>query len=145
MESVRIDSICPRCDSENFVENSHYSDHENNKRCHDCGYYWGIFIKKDENQIPLKIDESKDFEFSNLIYEEIKNEIPFGCFRIEYVGGISERGTLDSEKDYNDFVSDYIPSELISQEIKEVIVSRLVENSIQKEVVFALNPKKLIN
>ena len=137
MVSISIDGICPRCESENFVQNFHSSDHENNKRCHDCGYYWGIFIKKDENQIPLKIDELKGFEFSNLIYQEIKNEIPFGCFRIEYVGGISERGTLDSEKGYNDFVSDYIPSELIYQEIKEVIVSRLVENLIQKEVVFS--------
>jgi hypothetical protein len=47
---------------------------------------------------------------------------------------------LNSEKDYNDFVSDYIPSERFSHEIKEVIVSRLVENSIQKKVVFYLNP-----
>jgi hypothetical protein len=47
---------------------------------------------------------------------------------------------LDTEKDYNDLVSDYIPSKLISHEIKKVIVSRLVENSIQEEVIFSLNP-----
>ena len=79
-------------------------------------------------------------EFNNLIYEEFKNENPFGCFRIEYLGGISQSDTLDTEKDYNDFVSDYIPGKLISHELKEVIVSRLFENSIQKEVVFSLNP-----
>ncbi len=139
MGSVCIEGKCPRCESDNYIENFHYSTHENYKSCYDCGYYRGFFIKKDENENYILVDESKGFEFSNLIYEEFKNENPFGCFRIEYLGGISERGTLDSEKDYNDFVSDYIPSELFSHEIKEVILSRLVENSIQQEVIFYLN------
>jgi hypothetical protein len=140
MGSVSIDGICPRCESKNYVENFHYSTHENYKMCYDCGYYKAVVIKKDENENYIFVDESKGFEFCNLIYEELKNENPFGCFRIEYLGGNSERGTLNSEKDYNDFVSDYIPSERFSHEIKEVIVSRLVENSIQKKVVFYLNP-----
>lgn len=140
MGSVSIDGICPRCESENYVENYHYSTHENYKTCYDCGYYIRVVIKKDENENYILVDESKGLEFNNLIYEEFKNENPFGCFRIEYLGGISQSDTLDTEKDYNDLVSDYIPSKLISHEIKKVIVSRLVENSIQEEVIFSLNP-----
>ena len=140
MGSVSIDGICPRCESENYVENFHYSTHENYKMCYDCGYYRGLFIKKDENQNSLRIDESKGLEYRNLIFEEIHFKNPFGCFKIEYQSGISKSGTLDTEKDYNDLVSDYIPSKLISHEIKKVIVSRLVENSIQEEVIFSLNP-----
>jgi hypothetical protein len=137
MGSLRIDGICPRCENENYVENFNYSTHGNYKMCYDCGYYTRLVIKKDENENYILVDESKGFEFSNLIYEEFKNENPFGCFRIEYLGGISGRGTLNSEKDYNDFVSDYKQKELVSHQIKEVIVSRLVENLIQKEVVFS--------
>lgn len=145
MGSVSIDGICPRCKSENYNQNFHYSTNENYTMCYDCGYYTRVVIKKDEDENYILIDESKGLAFSNLIYEEFENENPFGCFRVEYLDGNSERGTLDTEKDYNDFVTDYIPSELLSHEIKEVIVSRLVENSIQKEVVFSLKIKKPTN
>lgn len=140
MGSVCIEGECPRCESDNYIENFNYSSHENYKMCYDCGYYRGFFIKKDENQSPLRIDESRGLEYRNLIFEEIHFNNPFGCFKIEYQSGISERGTLDTEKDYNDLLSDYEPKALISHEIKKVIVSRLVENSIQQEVIFSLNP-----
>jgi uncharacterized C2H2 Zn-finger protein len=132
-----IDYIeCPRCKEENCLDDFYYKTGEEYINCPDCGYHRVFHYKRDENGNFLKKDEAKGYEFENLISEEVHIENPYGAYRVESILGGATCGTLATDDDYQKFVSEIVS--LINQkhDIKEVVVSRLVGEKIEKEIVF---------
>jgi len=128
---------CPRCKQENCVDDIYYKTGEESIFCPNCGYQRSFFYKEVDGKY-LKKDESKGYEFENLVSEEVHIENPYGVYRVESTLGGASLGTLETEEDYEKFVSE-IKTSLLSKEhnIKEVVVSRLVSDKIQKEILFS--------
>lgn len=132
-----IDYIeCPRCKQENCIDDFYYKSGEEYINCPDCGYHRIFRYKRDTDGKFLRKDETKGFEFENLIPEEIHLENPYGAFRVETILGVVTCGTLETDEDYQIFISEIVS--FINQEhnIKEAVVSKLVGDKIEKEVVF---------
>lgn len=132
-----IDYIeCPRCKQKNCIDDYYYKSGEEYISCPDCGYYRVFHYKRDADGNFLRKDETKGYEFNNLIQEEIHLENPYGAYRVEATFGGATCGTLETEGDYQKFVSEIVS--LINQEhnIKKAVISKLVGDKIEKEIVF---------
>ena len=129
---------CPRCGQENCVNDFYYKSGEEYISCPDCGYYRVFHFKRDTDGKFLREDETKGYEFENLISEEIHIENPYGAYRVETTLGSATSGTLVTEDDYQKFVSEIVS--FINQEhnIKEAVVSKLVGDKIEKEIIFQI-------
>lgn len=127
---------CPRCKSEDCISDFYYKSGEEVIICFDCGYSKSELYKRDEQGSLIKKDDSKGFGFDNLIMEikEIKN--PYGSLKIETTGGGSTLTILEEEEDYNNFKKDILSSAKYDDKIQEVVVSRLVGDKIEKEVIY---------
>lgn len=134
-----IDYIdCPRCEQEAFSD-YYYKTGEEYINCNSCGYHYSFIIKRDEEGNMIKIDESKDFAIDNVVREEKILKEPYCAYSIEFDNGVRSCGTLESEKDYDEFVSDIVS--LFNQEhnMQEVIVSRFADGKINREVIYKNN------
>ena len=132
-----IDYIeCPRCKEENCLDDFYYKTGEEYINCPDCGSHRVFHYKRDENGNFFKKDEAKGYEFENLISEEVHIENPYGAYRVESTLGGATCGTLATDDDYQKFVSEIVSLTNQKHDIKEVVVSRLVGEKIEKEVVF---------
>jgi hypothetical protein len=134
-----IDYIeCPRCEQEAFSD-YYYKTGEEYINCNSCGYHYSFIIKRDEEGNMIKIDESKDFAIDNVVREEKILKEPYCAYSIEFDNGVRRCGTLESEKDYDEFVSDIVS--LFNQEhnMQEVIVSRFADGKINREVIYKNN------
>lgn len=132
-----IDYIeCPRCKQENCIDEFYYKSGEEYVNCPDCGYYRIFHYKRDENGEFLKKDETKGYEFANLVPEAIHIENPYGAYRVETILGIATCGTIETDDDYQKFISEIVSITSQEHNIKEAVVSKLVGNKIEKEVVF---------
>ena len=132
-----IDFIeCPRCKQESCLDDFYYKTGEEYINCPDCGYHRVFHYKRDENGAFLKKDESKGYEFENLISEEVHIENPYGAYRVESTLGGATCGTLATDDDYQNFVSEIVSLTNQEHNLKEVVVSRLVGEKIDKEVIF---------
>lgn len=127
---------CPRCNQENAVDDYYYKTGEEYLRCTDCGYLYIFRWKRDENGKLILKDESLGDIFSNLVSEEIHLEAPHSCFEIFYTDNSGQCGSLETESDYQKFVSGI--ASLTNQEhnIKKAVVSRLENGKIIKETLF---------
>ena len=132
-----IDYIeCPRCKQENCIDDFYYKSGEEYINCPDCGYNRIFHYKRDTDGKFLRKDETKGFEFENLIPEEIHLENPYGAFRVETILGDATWGTLETDEDYQKFISEIVSITNQEHNIKEAVVSKLVGDKIEKEVVF---------
>ena len=136
MGSVINHIECPRCKQENCTEDFYYKSGEEYINCHDCGYHRVFHYKRDENGKLLKKDETKGYEFENLVPEEIHLENPYGAYRVETALGGAICGTLETDDDYQKFVSEIVSLTNQGHDIKEVVVSKLVGDKIEKDIVF---------
>ena len=137
MGSVISDIECPRCKSENCSEEFYYKTGEEYISCLDCGYHRTFHYRRDSEGNFIKKDETKGYEVSNFIPEEIHLENPFGAYRVETNLGGATCGTLETEEDYKKFVSEIISLSDQEHNMKEAIVSRFLDGEIKKEVVFS--------
>jgi hypothetical protein len=135
MGSVIGNIECPNCKSEECFEDYYYKTGEEYVNCPDCGYHRSFTIKRDEQGKMIKLDESKELAVDNVIREEKHIENPFGAYRVESSVGAS-CGTLETEEDYEKFVSEIVSLTNQENDIKEATVSRLVNGKIEKEIVF---------
>jgi transcription elongation factor Elf1 len=134
-----IDYIeCPRCEQEAFSD-YYYKTGEEYINCNSCGYHYSFVIKRDEEGNMIKIDESKDFAFDNVVREEKQIKDPYGAYSIEVENGVRSCGTLDTEEDYDKFVSDIVSFTNQEHNIEQAIVSRLIDGNIIKEIIFKNN------
>ncbi len=136
--SSAIDEIkCPRCKMENCIRQYYGRTGEESVNCPECGFHYSFFYKTDsKGNFALK-DKTKGTEWSNLIPEEKLIENPFGAFIEKKHKGWDEGGTLETEDDYQKFVSDIVRLSKQDDNMKEVIVSRFLDGEIKKEVVFS--------
>ena len=131
-----IDYIeCPRCEQEAFSD-YYYKTGEEYINCNSCGYHYSFVIKRDEDGKMIKIDESKDFAFDNVVTEEKQIKDPYGAYSIEAENGVRSCGTIETEEDYDKFVSDIVSLTNQEHNIQEVIVSRFIDGNINREVIF---------
>lgn len=132
-----IDYIeCPRCKSENCVNDYYYKTDEGYTTCKDCGYYHSVFWKRDDDRNYVLKDPNGKTVFKNMVSEEVKIENPFGAFYVESTKGGGTGGTLESEKDYNEFVSHIVSLTNQPNEIKSASVSRFIKEKIVKEKIY---------
>lgn len=127
---------CPRCKQENCMDDFYYKSGEEYVDCPDCGYHRSFHYKRGDDGNFLRKDETKGFEFENLIPEEIHLENPYGAFRVETIHGGATCGTLETDEDYQKFISEIVSITNQEHDIKEAVVSKLVGDEIKKEVVF---------
>ncbi len=132
-----IDFIeCPRCKEGNCFDDYNYKTGEEFVSCPDCGYHRRFTYKRGEDGNFIKKDESKGYEFDNLVSEEVHFDNPFGAFRVENTLGGATGGTLETEDDYDKFVSEMVSMKNQEHNIKTATISKLVDGEIIREVVF---------
>jgi Zn ribbon nucleic-acid-binding protein len=137
MGSVMGHIECPRCKSEDCFEDYYYKTGEEYVSCPDCGYSRSFVIKRDSEGKMVKLDESKDLAFDNVVTEETLLEEPFGAFRIQYEGGMGSGGAIPTEDDYHLFVSDIVSLTNQPQHKMELVtISRFVDGEIKKEIIW---------
>jgi Zn ribbon nucleic-acid-binding protein len=135
-----IDYIsCPRCQQENCISDFYYKTGEEYVSCGDCGYYYSFVIKRDSEGKMIKIDETKELSVDNVITKETLLDNPYGSFITEFTNGIRSCGTLETKKDYDEFVSEIVSFTNQEHNIKQAIVSRLFDGNIIKEIIFKNN------
>ena len=103
--------------------------------CPDCGFHRVFHYKRDTDGNFLRKDETKGYEFNNLIPEEIHLENPYGAYRVETTLGGATCGTLETDDDYQKFFSEIVSLTNQEHNIKEVVISKLVGDKIEKEIV----------
>lgn len=130
---------CSNCKSE-FGNRTDYKSGEGYIWCFDCGYTRDLWLKADNYGNLIRKDQTKDFSFDNLIFEESGTKNPYGSFNINYIESGWSPKPLSTKKDYEKAISKF-NSEL-SQEhrIKKAEVSRFIDGRIVKEIIF---PKAL--
>lgn len=131
-----IDYIeCPRCEQEAFID-YYYKTGEQYINCSSCGYHYSIFIQRDKEGKMIKLDESKELTVDNVLIEEKEIKNPYCAYIIEYNNGVRSGGTIETEEDYDKFVSDIVSFTNQEHNIQEVIVSRFIDGNINREVIF---------
>lgn len=134
-----IDYIeCPRCNSYGCVNDYYYKSGEEYTNCFECGYHRSFHFKRDGDGKFIKIDEQKDDTYDNLQSEEIHLENPFGSYRVTNTDETASCGTLDTEYEYEKFVSEIVSLTNQENKIKEACVSRLIDGKIEKEIIYTL-------
>jgi hypothetical protein len=137
MGSVMGHIECPRCKSEECFEDYYYKTGEEYVSCPDCGYSRSFVYERDEEGNLIKKDESKGYEFDNLVAKENLLEEPFGAYIIRYNSGVGSGGAIPTEDDYNMFVSDIVSlTNQPDHEMESVVVSRFVDGEIKKETIW---------
>lgn len=127
---------CSNCKSENGKRDIDELTGEGLIHCGDCGYYRHFAFARDEDGRFIRKDETKDYGFYNLEYEEILFSNPYGAYSFENIHDEMGTGTLLLKSTYNWFVS-YIDKRTSQKHnIKKVIVSKLVNGEIIKEIIF---------
>lgn len=127
---------CPRCKQDNCMEDYYYKSGEIYIHCSDCGYHRACFYKRDADGKFLRKDETKGYEFDNLIPEEIHYENPYGAFRVVTNFGNATCGTLHTDENYQEFVSEIVSVTNKEHDIKKVVISKLVGDKIEVEILF---------
>ena len=128
---------CPRCKRENCLLDYSYNRGYKCTNCPDCGFHYSFSYKTDSDGNYVLKDKTKGLEWSNLIPEEILIENPFGAYTVKRNLGWDVGGTLKTEDDYQNFVSEIVSLSKQEDNMKEVIVSRFWDGEIKKEVVFS--------
>ena len=135
-----IDYIeCPRCKQDDCVSDFYYKTGEEYVSCGDCGYYYSFVIKRDSEGKMIKIDETKELSANNVITKETIIDNPYGSFIIEFNDGMRNCGTLETKEDYDKFVSDIASFTNQEHDIKQAVVSSLIDGKIIKETIFKTN------
>jgi hypothetical protein len=131
-----IDYInCPRCNSNECIDEYNYKTDESDIFCSECGYTESTCYRRNDDGSLAKIDESGGTEWHNLIMDNEKIEA-YAAYSLKRFEGYGEIGSLNTEDDYHTFVSEIVF--LINQpnDFQSVIVSRFVDNQIQKEIIY---------
>jgi predicted nucleic-acid-binding Zn-ribbon protein len=136
MGSVISNVNCPRCGSEECFEDFYYKTGEIFSSCPDCGYHRSSFYKRDDNGKLIKLDESKGFEFDNLVIDQKYCPEPYGAYKLRIVGelgGVS--GTLITKEDYDGLVQEVDQLQKTENSVEFFVVSRFVDGKIVKEEI----------
>ncbi len=128
MGSVQQYEDCLRCGSENCFSD-YYKTGEKYMNCPDCGYCEEYFYKRNEEGKLIKKDESKGFEFDNLIMEHVLRN-PYAAYRLKLKDCIAyECGSVE-EDGFDDFVTHIIEN----KDIEFFVTSMLSDGKIIKTI-----------
>lgn len=120
-------SICPRCESENYIDTYSSIPKSEIQHCYDCGYSRGYRMIKSKN----KHDTSDIY-----VGIETLSENPFGAYELKRNDGNGVIGTLETKNNYANFVSTVNDELNNGKNIKKATVSRLIHGKIIKETIF---------
>lgn len=134
MGSVLGNIECPTCKSEECYNDYYYKTGEEVINCPECGYHYSCFYKRDDNGNYLKKDNTKGYEFSNLIIQKNEVKHPFCVYKITFNDDIRAVCLLETEQDYLEFCENL--KTLDMQDIKSVAISRFTDGVIKKEVLY---------
>ena len=129
--------VCPRCGSENYTDSYGSNSKCENQYCFACGYSRQFRMIKGNGKYGYsKSDGTKHITTEIFVGEERISMNPYGAYQLTRNDDNGINGTLETKKDYDDFVSE-ISSEINQKHnIKSAIVSMLVDGKIVKEVIF---------
>lgn len=118
--------VCPRCESDNYIDQYSSIPKSEIQYCSDCGYSRGYRMIKSENQ------HSTSDKYVGI---ESLSENPYGAYELKRYDGSGVIGTLETKNNFTKFVSTI--NEELSQgnNIKKATVSRLVHGKIIKETI----------
>lgn len=141
MGSVINNIKCPNCKSEDCIDDFYYKSGEEYINCPECGYYRVFQYKRDDDGKFLRKDETKGYEFDNLIPEEIHLENPYGAYQIKNYGVPGYTGgSLENEEQLNELKKE------IEQDdrIEYFHLSRFVYGEIKKEIIIDNGPENAV-
>jgi len=137
MGYISSNEKCPRCKRENMLLDYSYNRGYKYTNCPDCGFHYSFSYKTDSDGNYVLKDKTKGLEWSNLIPEEILIENPFGRYCVKKNSGLNLFGVLESEDDYQKFISEIFSLSNQEHDMKEVIVTRFLDGEIKKELIFS--------
>lgn len=126
---------CSNCKSENGRRDFDVLTGEGLIQCGDCGYYRSFTFIRDEDGKFIRKDDTKDYGFYNLEYEEILFTNPYGAYYVECIQGDMGTGTLALESSYKFFVESMENQTHDEHEIVKAVVSRYISGEIVKEII----------
>lgn len=127
---------CPRCESKNYTDQYGSDSKSEIQRCNDCGYYRTYNMMKGPNGYFIKDDGTKHFTSEIYVGVETLSKNPFGAFDLLRDDKNGMYGTLETEKDYKEFVADIDEEIDQGKNIKSATVSRYIDGKIIKETIF---------
>jgi len=136
MGSVTEIIKCPRCKIKNCLHDLYYKTGESIVQCLECGYHYEFLYKRDDEGNYIMKDETKGYKPSNFIPVIYELEKPFGTYSVKLKRGGSS-GSLKTEDDYQNFVSEIVSLSKQEHNMEKVIVSRFLDGEIKKEVIFS--------
>lgn len=139
MGSVNSYINCPNCDSENCFVDFYYKNNEEYTSCSDCGYYKSFFWKRDEDGKLLRKDETKGYEFDNLVSEMVVVDNPYGSYRIKSMFGGSQVGTIKDEEELDSFLSQLREITQSANMVSNITLSRFTNGEIIKTTLYDTN------
>lgn len=129
--------VCPRCESENYTDQYASNVKSEFQRCYDCGYSRKYrMIKGNSEYRYTKTDGTTGVTTEIYLGEEILIDNPFGTFKLNKNNGDGQTGTLETKKDYEEFVSEIVSETNQKHNIKAATVSMLIDGKIVKETIF---------
>jgi Zn ribbon nucleic-acid-binding protein len=135
-----IDYInCPNCDSPDCVDDFYYKNNEEYVNCPDCGYHRSTHWKRNEEGNLMRKDESKEYDFDNLIREEVLIDKPFGSYRIKSIYGGGQVGTLATKEEFEHLKSQLDEITKEDNKVSEVILSQFIDGEIVKTTLYESN------
>jgi predicted nucleic acid-binding Zn-ribbon protein len=136
MGSVSSNIECVRCGSEEAFEDYNYKSGECFTSCPDCGRTENHYYKRDDEGKYLRVDETKDFTYDNLIPVNDIVDNPYAAFRIDHERH-GECGHLLTKEDYEDFVAHVISFINQPNDVVFASTSRFEDGKIIKECLYA--------
>lgn len=127
---------CPNCKIEEAIEDFYYKTGEVYVMCPNCGYTHINRFKRNEDGEVDKIDPNGGYEYDNLVKEEILIDKPYGAYYITSKDGMGNGGSLETETQYQEFVSEIVSLTNQPNDIESVKVSRLINGKIEVENIY---------
>ena len=129
--------VCPRCGSKNYTDSYGSNSKCEIQRCYDCGYNRTYYMVKGNGEYHYtKTDGTMGVTTEIFLGEETLSANPFGAYKLNRNDGDGDIGTLESKKDYDDFVSKIVSETNQKHNIKTAKVSMLIDGKIVKETIF---------
>jgi len=135
MSTITQNIECPNCGSKKAFEETHTGTIETQINCPRCGYARGVAYKRDKDGKPILKDENGEDNTDNYILEVNELADPYGAFRIKYVDGIVQMGSLEDEDDMEEFEK-WVKELNKDNNVKLIKVSRVVDEEEKQKILY---------
>lgn len=130
---ITHDEECPHCHNNNVYSDFNYKTQEEFRLCNQCGWYYSLKVKRNEDLTPVLMDKNLPATLDNVEYVETLCENPCGYFRIEMENGYAQVGPFPNPETYSHFCKEDYGKH---PEIKIVTISSLTDGEIKEQVIY---------